>query len=74
MPYCHSKLKVCTNNHYTAMQSQKAVSAYFAIKQILNFGFAEQYMCKILVSPFTKVSVCLSDQGAKYCSSDNKSV
>ena len=29
---------------YTAMQSQKAVSAYFTSKQILPFGFAVQYI------------------------------
>ena len=28
---------------HPAMQSQKAVSAYFTSKQILPFGFAEQY-------------------------------
>ena len=28
---------------YTAVQSQKAVSAYFTSKQILPFGFAERY-------------------------------
>ena len=28
---------------YTAMQSKKAVSAYFTSKQILPFGLAEQY-------------------------------
>ena len=28
---------------YTAVQSQKAVSAYFTSKQILSFGFADQY-------------------------------
>ena len=28
---------------YTAMQSQKAVSAYFTSKQILPFAFAVQY-------------------------------
>ena len=28
---------------YTVVQSQKAVSAYFTSKQILPFGFAEQY-------------------------------
>ena len=28
---------------YTAVQSQKAVSAHFASKQILPFVFAEQY-------------------------------
>ena len=27
----------------TAVQSQKAISAYFTSKQILPFGFAEQY-------------------------------
>ena len=31
-------LEVCT-----AVQSQKAVSAYFTSEQILPFGFAEQY-------------------------------
>ena len=30
---------------YTAVQSQKAVSAYFTSKQILPLGFAEQYSC-----------------------------
>ena len=29
---------------YTPVQSQKAVSAYFTSEQILQFGFAEQYM------------------------------
>ena len=28
---------------YTAVQSQKAVSAHFTSKQILPFGFAQQY-------------------------------
>ena len=28
---------------YTAVQSQKAVTAYFSSKQLLPFGFAEQY-------------------------------
>ena len=28
---------------YTAVQSHKAVSAYFTSKQILPFGFAQQY-------------------------------
>ena len=28
---------------YTAVQSQKAVSAYFTSEQILTFGFAGQY-------------------------------
>ena len=31
-------------SYYTAMQRQKAVSAYFTSKQILPFAFAEQYM------------------------------
>ena len=30
---------------YTAEQSQKVVSAYFTSKQILPFGFVEQYTC-----------------------------
>ena len=30
-------------NDYTAVQRQNAVSAYFTSKQILLFGFAEQY-------------------------------
>ena len=30
------------------MQSQKAVSDYFTSKQILPFGFAEQY-CRVLM-------------------------
>ena len=37
----------------TAVQSQKAVSAYFTSKQILPFGFAEQ------VSPGTAYCVIL---------------
>ena len=31
-------------SHYAAMQSQKAVSAYFTREQILPLGFAEQYV------------------------------
>ena len=31
---------------YAAVQSQKAVSAYFTSKQILPFGFAEQHACE----------------------------
>ena len=30
--------------YHTAVQSQKAASAYFTIKQILHFGYAEQYI------------------------------
>ena len=29
--------------HYSAVQSQKTVSAYFISEQILPFGFADQY-------------------------------
>ena len=31
---------------YAAVQSQNAVSAYFASKQILPFGFTERYVCE----------------------------
>ena len=31
--------------HDAAVQSQKAVSAYFTSKQTLHFGFAEQSVC-----------------------------
>ena len=31
------------HSKYTAVQSQKEVSAYFTSKQIMPFGFAEQY-------------------------------
>ena len=31
------------NHVYTAVQTQNAVSAYFTSKQILPFGFADQY-------------------------------
>ena len=31
------------------MQSQKAVSAYFASEQILPFGFVELYSCALAV-------------------------
>ena len=30
-------------NYYTAVQIQKAVSAYFSSKQTVPFGFARQY-------------------------------
>ena len=33
-----------------AVQSQKAVSAYFTSKQILAFGFAEQHGVNIVVT------------------------
>ena len=31
---------------YSAVQSQNAVSAYFASEQILSFGFAEQFIIR----------------------------
>ena len=34
---------ICFQDSYSAVQSQKAVSAYFTSKQILPFGFAEQH-------------------------------
>ena len=37
---------------YSAVQSQKAVSAYFTSKQILHFGFEEQY-CIVLLTKKT---------------------
>ena len=44
----HVSLQVTTRDlqimdSTTAVQSQKALSAYFSSKQILPFGFAEQY-------------------------------
>ena len=38
------------STYNTAVQSQKAVSAYFSSKQILLFGFAEQNMWRNNVS------------------------
>ena len=46
---CHFAVDVSLARHllysyvYTALQSQKAVSAYFTSEQILPFGFAGQY-------------------------------
>ena len=39
------------------LQSQNAVSAYFTSKQILPFGFAEQWMCaeQCVCTPFDGV-------------------
>ena len=36
-------------NHISAVQSQKAVSAYFASEQMLPFGFAEQYYTSLFL-------------------------
>ena len=38
----------CVFCEFSAVQSQKAVSDYFTSKQILPFGFAEQY-CRVLM-------------------------
>ena len=42
LAYPMSQLHVYAPRSTTAVQSQKAVSAYFTSKQILPFGFAEQ--------------------------------
>ena len=44
-------MKDILSQTYSAVQSQKAVSAYFTSKQILPFGFAEQY-CSLDVSEY----------------------
>ena len=41
----HVQYEIMYNNIiHTAVQSQKAISAYFTSNQILPFSFAEQYM------------------------------
>ena len=39
------RVKALTVIGYSAVQSQKAVSAYFTSSEILPFGFAKQYCC-----------------------------
>ena len=41
-PILQYKINIYVTYSSTAVQSQKAVSAYFTSKQILPFGFAEQ--------------------------------
>ena len=44
--YTFKKNNVGANaNLHTAGQSQKAVTAYLSSKQLLPFGFADQYTC-----------------------------
>ena len=57
-------LHQCVTQHYAALQSQKAVSAYFTSKQILPSGFAEQYKYphyRVLVSKDNALSDWLTD-------------
>ena len=46
---CCQAYVLVEHGSYAAVQSQKAVSAYFASKQILPFGFAERYTCSMLL-------------------------
>ena len=45
------------NTYYTSVQSQNAVSAYFSSKQILPFGFVEQYRGIIQSYPSWNISI-----------------
>ena len=50
---------------YSAVQNQKAVAAYFTSKQLLPFGFAEQYYChrtgrELNLFPISEYTVILS--------------
>ena len=40
----------------SALQSQKAVAAYFSSKQLMPFGFARQSSCRLLASAIAHVS------------------
>ena len=42
-------LRLQMNDVYIAVQCQKAVPSYFSSKQILPFGFAEQYITVVFV-------------------------
>ena len=57
-----------SNLIYTAVQSQKAVSAYFTSKQTLPFGFAASRHCLLawqssVSSPISQYAVCATFAG-----------
>ena len=57
----------------SAVQSQKALSAYFTSKQILPFAFAEQNGCYYAFNPSTAKLLYWNFTYLKYCVSLSRS-
>ena len=60
----------CFDDHNTAVQSQKAVSAYFTSKQILPFGFAEQNSATLMPMPVRMLRFAITMRKHKTMTND----